>query len=129
MKVVHRARSRRGPTLAAVPPWPGSGTAPPGSLYWFSSSSSSGTPRTGLAGVPITSVRGGTSRVTTEAEATKASSPTYTAGSSTEPPPTRAPRRMMGPFSRAKRFSVRPMKLSLVVITLGAMKTCSSMTM
>ena len=45
------------------------------------------------------------------------------------PPPTRARRRIVGPCHAARRFSVRPMKLSLVVITHGAMKTSSSSTM
>ena len=42
------------------------------------------------------------------------------------PPPTRAPRRIVGPRISALRRSVRPMKLSFVVTTQGAMKTSSS---
>ncbi len=38
----------------------------------------------------------------------------------------RAPRRIVGPFTRSWRFSVRPMKLSFVVTTHGAMNTFSS---
>src|SRR5262249_17386214 len=42
------------------------------------------------------------------------------------PPPTRALRRIVGPFIKAFRRSVRPMKLSFVVTTHGAMNTSSS---
>ena len=42
------------------------------------------------------------------------------------PPPTRAPRRIVGPRISSWRRSVRPMKLSFVVTTHGAMKTSSS---
>jgi hypothetical protein len=42
------------------------------------------------------------------------------------PPPIRAPRRIVGPFTLPKRCSVRPIQLSFVVTTQGAMKTCSS---
>ena len=55
-----------------------------------------------------------------------ASSPISIPGNSTAPPPTRAPRRIVGPFISSCRFSVRPMKLSFVVMTQGAMKTLSS---
>ena len=47
-------------------------------------------------------------------------------GQSTAPPPTRARRRMVGPFTSSWRRSVRPMKSSFVVTTQGAMKTSSS---
>ena len=47
-------------------------------------------------------------------------------GRGSAPPPTRAPRRIVGPFMSSCRRSVRPMKLSFVVTTQGAMKTCSS---
>ena len=62
-----------------------------------SSSSSSGTSRTTRAGLPTTSARGGTSFVTTAPAPTNASSPISTAGQRTAPPPTRAPRRIVGP--------------------------------
>ena len=55
-----------------------------------------------------------------------ASSPISIAGQRIAPPPIRAPRRIVGPFVAPKRFSVRPIQLSLVVTTQGAMKTCSS---
>ena len=42
------------------------------------------------------------------------------------PPPIRAPRRIVGPLISSCRRSVRPMKLSFVVTTHGAMKTSSS---
>ncbi len=58
-----------------------------------------------------------------------ASSPISIAGQSTTPPPTRAPRRIVAPLMSLWRFSVRPMKLSLVVCTHGAMKQRSSMVM
>ena len=90
------------------------------------SSSSSGTSRSGRAGLPTTSVRGGTSFVTTAPAPTNASSPISTAGQSTAPAPTRAPRRIVGPSISSCRRSVRPMKLSFDVTTQGAMKTCSS---
>ena len=70
--------------------------------------------------------RGGTSFTTTAPAPMNASSPISTAGQSTAPAPTRAPRLMVGPLRSACRFSVRPMKLSFEVITLGAMNTLSS---
>src|SRR5882724_8270810 len=78
------------------------------------------------AGLPTTSTRGGTFLTTTAPAPTNASSPISTAGQRTAPAPTRAPRRIVGPFRRACRFAVRPMKLSFVVITRGAMNTLSS---
>src|SRR5712691_9053880 len=71
-------------------------------------------------------MRGGTSFVTTAPAPTNASSPISTAGRRMAPPPTRAPRRIVGPLIRPCRRSVRPMKLSFVVTTHGAMKTSSS---
>jgi len=55
-----------------------------------------------------------------------ASSPISIPGRRVAPPPTRAPRRIVGPFISDLRLSVRPMKLSFVVTTHGAMKTSSS---
>ena len=78
------------------------------------------------AGLPTTSVRGGTSLSTTAPAPTNASSPTSMPGSRTAPPPIRAPRLIVGPLRSAWRFSVRPMKLSFVVTTQGAMNTSSS---
>ena len=78
------------------------------------------------AGFPTTIVRGGTSLVTTAPAPTNASSPISIPGQRIAPPPTRAPRRIVGPAMRSWRASVRPMKLSFVVTTHGAMKTCSS---
>ena len=63
---------------------------------------------------------------TTAPAPTNASSPISIAGQSTAPPPIRAPRRIVGPLISSWRRSVRPMKLSFVVTTHGAMKTCSS---
>ena len=57
---------------------------------------------------------------------TNASSPISIAGQRIAPPPTRAPRRIVGPLISSCRCSVRPMKLSFVVTTQGAMKTLSS---
>ena len=71
-------------------------------------------------------VRGGTSFVTTAPAPTNASSPTSMPGQRMAPPPTRAPRRIVGPLISSWRCSVRPMKLSFVVTTHGAMKTFSS---
>src|SRR5262249_53932281 len=51
---------------------------------------------------------------------------TATPGQSTAAPPTRRPRLIVGPFISARRVSVRPMKLSFVVTTHGAMKTSAS---
>ena len=92
-----------------------------------SSSSSVATSRICRAGLPTTSPRGGTSFVDDRA------------GSDVTPlrrsrPPGRAPRRrrrgaprlIVGPRQSSCRFSVRPMKLSFVVTTHGAMKTSSS---
>ena len=90
------------------------------------SSSSGGTSRSTRAGLPTTTTRGGTSFVTTAPAPTNASSPISIPGQSTAPPPTRAPRRIVGPLTSSWRFSVRPMKLSFVVTTQGAMKTSSS---
>ncbi len=70
--------------------------------------------------------RAGTSFVTTAPAPTKASSPISIPGQRIAPPPTRAPRLIVGPLTRSWRRSVRPMKLSLVVTTHGAMKTSSS---
>jgi hypothetical protein len=56
----------------------------------------------------------------------KASSPISIAGQRIAPPPMRAPRRIVGPLTLPNRFSVRPIQLSFVVTTHGAMKTCSS---
>ena len=90
------------------------------------SSSSSGTSRITRAGLPTTTFRGGTSFVTTAPAPTNASSPTSTPGQRIAPPPTRAPRRIVGPRMSSRRLSVRPMKLSFVVTTQGATKTSSS---
>src|SRR6185503_14339523 len=90
------------------------------------SSSSAGTSRRTRAGLPTTSMRGGTSFVTTAPAPTNASSPISTPGHRIAPPPTRAPRLIVGPLISSCRLSVRPMKLSLVVTTQGAMKTWSS---
>src|SRR5437773_702665 len=49
------------------------------------------------AGLPTTTARGGTSFVTTAPAPTKASSPISTPGQRIAPPPTRAPRRIVGP--------------------------------
>ena len=68
--------------------------------YWFSSSSSSGTSRSTRAGLPTTTLRGGTSFVTTAPAPTNASSPISTPGQRIAPPPTRAPRRIVGPFDQ-----------------------------
>ena len=73
------------------------------------SSSSSGTSRSTRAGLPTTSFRGGTSFVTTAPAPTNASSPISIPGQRIAPPPTRAPRRIVGPFTSARRFSVLPM--------------------
>ena len=62
-------------------------------------------------------VRGGTSRVTTEPAATRASSPTSRPGRITAPAPTRPPRRTVTPWKCLKRSSVRPTKLSFEVTT------------
>ena len=97
-----------------------------GGDYGLSSSSSSGTSRITRAGLPTTTARGGTSFVTTAPAPTNASSPISTPGQRIAPPPTRAPRRIVGPFISSSRFSVRPMKLSFVVTTHGATKTSSS---
>jgi hypothetical protein len=70
--------------------------------------------------------RGGTSLVTTAPAPTNASSPISTPGQRIAPPPIRAPRRIVGPAISSWRRSVRPMKLSFVVTTHGAMKTSSS---
>ena len=64
--------------------------------------------------------------MTTAPAPTNASSPISIPGQMTAPPPTRALRRIVGPFISAFRLSVRPMKLSFVVTTHGAMKTSSS---
>ena len=48
--------------------------------------------------------------VTTAPAPTNASSPISTAGHRIAPPPTRAPRRIVGPFISSRRLSVRPMK-------------------
>jgi hypothetical protein len=64
-----------------------------------SSSSSSATRRSSRAGEPITSERGGTSRVTTAPAPTNASSPISTPGSRTAAPPTRQARRSVAPRS------------------------------
>ena len=90
------------------------------------SSSSGGTSRSTRAGCPTTTVRGGTSRSTIAPAPTNASSPISTPGSRIAAPPMRAPRRTIAPFISSRRFSVRPMKLSFVVTTQGAMKTSSS---
>ena len=66
--------------------------------------------------------------MTTAPAPTKASSPISTPGHNTAAPPTRAPRRIVGPLISSCRCSVRPMKLSFVVATQGAMKTSSSST-
>src|SRR5438552_5229138 len=71
-------------------------------------------------------MRAGTSFVTTAPAPTNASSPISNPGRRTAPPPMRAPRRIVGPLIRSRRRSVRPMKLSFVVTTQGAMKTSSS---
>ena len=84
------------------------------------------TSRSTRAGDPTTTTRGGTSFVTTAPAPTNASSPISMPGQRIAPPPIRAPRRIVGPFINARRFSVRPMKLSFVVTTHGAMKTSSS---
>ena len=63
--------------------------------------------------------------VTTAPAPTNASSPISIPGHSIAPPPIRAPRRIVGPISSC-RFSVRPMQLSFVVTTHGAMNTLSS---
>jgi hypothetical protein len=78
------------------------------------------------AGSPATSLAGGTSRVTSAPAATKASAPISMPGRITTPLPIRAPRRMIAPLILSWRASVRPMRLSLVVVTQGAMKTWSS---
>ena len=64
--------------------------------------------------------------MTTAPAPTNASSPISTAGQRMAPPPIRALRLIVGPFISSRRFSVRPMKLSFVVTTHGAMKTSSS---
>src|SRR6185503_14151513 len=60
-------------------------------------SSSSPTSPTFRAGTPITSARGGTSRVTTAPVATNASSPISIPGRMRTPPPMRAALRIVGP--------------------------------
>src|SRR5205085_1924769 len=89
--------------------------------------SSSGTSRTTRAGTPITTARGGTSRVTTAPDATKASSPISTPGVSTTPPPTRQARRSSGPDS-SKSPPWRAIVSSLVVTTPGPTNASSSIT-
>src|SRR6185437_15610534 len=91
-------------------------------------SSSSDTCRTSRAGEPITRARAGTSRVTTDPAATNASSPTSTPGNSTDAEPTRHARRRRAPRS-SKPAACRPIVLSLVVVTQGATKTSSSITL
>ena len=93
-----------------------------------SSRSSSGTSRTVRAGTPMTTLRAGTSLVTTAPAATNASSPTSTPGSSTAPPPIRHARRSVAPCSGVPR-SRRPIASSLVVIAHGPTKTSSSTTL
>ncbi len=110
----------RTPATSAIPP------NPPSSAYWFSSSSSSGTSRSCRAGLPTMTARGGTSFVTTAPAPMNASAPISIAGQRIAPPPMRAPRRIVGPLTLPNRCSVRPIQLSFVVTTQGAMKTCSS---
>ncbi len=64
--------------------------------------------------------------MTTAPAPMNASSPISIAGQRIAPPPTRAPRRIVGPLMFPNRCSVRPIQLSFVVTTQGAMKTCSS---
>ena len=90
------------------------------------SSSSSGTSRRTRAGLPTTTTRAGTSFVTTAPAPTNASSPISTCGHRIAPPPIRAPRLIVGPLTLPSRLSVRPIQLSFVVTTHGAMNTCSS---
>ena len=93
-----------------------------------SSRSSSGTSRTIRAGTPMTTLRGGTSAVTTAPAATNASSPISTPGSSTAPPPIRQARRSVAPRSGVPR-SWRAIVSSFVVIAQGPTKTSSSITL
>ena len=89
-----RSRSRRrarAPTRSRF--------AKPLSRLLVSSSSSSGTSRSTRAGLPTTTTRGGTSRTTTAPAPTNASSPISIPGQRIAPPPTRAPRRIVGPRS------------------------------
>ncbi len=122
---VKAAAARLGPVHAAHHE-DDAGEALAPARHWFSSSSSSATGRRTRAGLPTTSIRAGTSFVTTAPAPTNASSPISTAGQRIAPPPTRAPRRITGPLISSCRRSVRPMKLSFVVTTHGAMKTFSS---
>src|SRR5689334_10293367 len=66
--------------------------------YWFSKSCSAGTSRHTRAGEPKTILRAGTSRVTTEPAATRASSPSVSPGSTVTLAPMRAPRFMVTPL-------------------------------
>jgi len=74
----------------------------------------------------MTTLRAGTSRVTTDPAATSASSPIVLPGRMTVPAPTRPPFLTVTPLKCFFRSSVRPTKLSFDVITPGAMNTRSS---
>src|SRR5215469_12857266 len=68
------------------------------SSYWFSSNCSGGTSRQILAGAPSTTLRAGTSRVTIDPAATRASSPKVSPGRTVTLAPMRAPRFIVTPL-------------------------------